>query len=384
MRIFLALHPSANLSVPGSMTWYHNLYEPLLDLGHDVFFYRFDEVAAKFGISFRSAKFKSILSEDLIRVLKLEHSKKPFDLFFSYMTDNDIDTDAVKLLKKNGIPMLNFSCNNIHQFHLVEKISPLFDANLHSEKDAGTKFKGIGAEAVWFPMAANQNYYFPQKMSFRYDVTFIGAAYAKRSNYIWHLLNNEVDIKCFGPNWKINPPKENLKKAHKEIKRVINLIRLVYVLDQGKRYSISSAVNYYDLQSLIRKNFPGNLNYPLKDSEVISVYNQTRINLGFLEVYSEGPSQTAVLTHHLHLREFEVPMSRGLYLTNYSDELREFYEPDKEIIVFHNEHDLTDKIKYYLAHETEAETIRENGYQRALKCHTYQKRFKDLFEQMHF
>ena len=40
MRIFLVLHPSGNNAVPGSMTWYRNLYEPLLDLGHDVYLMR--------------------------------------------------------------------------------------------------------------------------------------------------------------------------------------------------------------------------------------------------------------------------------------------------------------------------------------------------------
>jgi spore maturation protein CgeB len=384
MRIFLALHPSANISVPGSMTWYHNLYEPLIDLGHEVFFLRLDELAVKSGYSFRSKKFKEFLSREIVSVFKREHIKKPFNLFFSYLTDNDVEETALRLLKAYGVPMVNFSCNNIHQFHLVSKISPFFDASLHSEKGTGDLFRSIGASPVWFPMAANPNYYFPIKLPYKYDVTFIGAAYAKRSNYVWHLLNCGIDIKCFGPNWNINPPHEKLKKVHKEISRIISLMRSFYVIDRGTRYSISSIMNYYDLQSLIRKKFPENLNHPLKDMEVISIYYQTRINLGFLEVFSENQSSPAILTHHLHLREFEVPMSRGLYMTNFSEELSEFYEPDEEIIVFHNEHDLTGKIRYYLSHETEAENIREKGYQRALKSHTYQKRFSDLFSQMNF
>jgi len=37
-----------------------------------------------------------------------------------------------------------------------------------------------------------------------------------------------------------------------------------------------------------------------------------------------------------NLRDFEVPVSGGLYLTQFSDELTEFYEPDKEVLIFRN------------------------------------------------
>lgn len=77
--------------------------------------------------------------------------------------------------------------------------------------------------------------------------------------------------------------------------------------------------------------------------------------------------------------EFEVLMSGGLYFTNYSDELAEFYEPDKEVVIFRNEHELLDKVKYYLKYPDNAEKVRKAGYERAINCNTYQKRFKDLF-----
>lgn len=43
MRIFLSLNPSGNSSVPNSQTWLFNLYEPLFDLGHEVFLLRIDD-----------------------------------------------------------------------------------------------------------------------------------------------------------------------------------------------------------------------------------------------------------------------------------------------------------------------------------------------------
>jgi spore maturation protein CgeB len=379
MRIFLTLHPSANFSVPGSMTWYHNLYEPLIDIGHEVVLLRLDEVARTNNVKLRSNKFKEIFSSELVSFFSMEHLKKPFDLFFSYITDKDVHLGALETIKRIGIPMANFSCNNTHQFYLIENISPLFDYNLHSEKSVAEKFKSINAFPVWFPMAANPYYYYPMNLPFKYDVSFIGAAYSKRSYYIWHLLESGIKTYCFGPNWLVNRPNQNLKKGFKELKRFIYLMQSLITIDSLERFSISSDIKEYDLQLLIRKRFADKMNYPLSDVEVIKAYSQSRINLGFLEVNLNDNTSGSNLSHHLHLREFEVPMSRGLYITNFSEELAEFYELDKEVLVFYNEHDLTDKIKYYLKHEKEADSIREKGFQRAINNHTYQKRFKDLF-----
>jgi spore maturation protein CgeB len=47
--------------------------------------------------------------------------------------------------------------------------------------------------------------------------------------------------------------------------------------------------------------------------------------------------------------------------------------------VYRNQHELLDKIRFYLDHEGEAEAIRKAGLKRALAEHTYQNRFMQLF-----
>jgi spore maturation protein CgeB len=83
---------------------------------------------------------------------------------------------------------------------------------------------------------------------------------------------------------------------------------------------------------------------------------------------------------HLHLREFEAPMSGALYCTGYMDELAELFEPDKEVLVYRNQHELLDKVRYYLAHPDLAEQVRQAGKKRALAEHTYAIRFRQLFK----
>ncbi len=105
----------------------------------------------------------------------------------------------------------------------------------------------------------------------------------------------------------------------------------------------------------------------------------TRISsLGFLEVYDNHDPSSGIL-RHVHLREFEAPMCGAFYCTSFSEELAEMFEPDKEIVTYNDEGELLSKVQYYLRHQDQAEIIREAGHLRAMKDHTYHKRFEQLF-----
>lgn len=381
MRIFLVLHPSGNSAVPGSMTWYRNLYEPLLDLGHDVYLVRMDLMAEQLGVKWRSEQFKGKFSQQLLETFKSENEREPFDLFLSYVTDLDIEEACAREIAKTGIVTANFSCNNTHQFYLTEKIAPHFDYNLHSEESAGAKFRKIGANPVWFPMAANPKYYHPVDTEKTLDVSFVGAAYAKRPYYIMYLLENGVDVHAFGPGWRYKERLARLRKIKREILRCKAFISTVFTSSPGMRAMISSRIADMDFRGKMLAEFSENMHFPITDDEMIRKYSESKISLGFLEVF-ESHDRSQNTTLHLHLREFEAPMCGALYFTNYSDELAEHYEPDKEVIIFRNEHELLDKVRYYLFHEKEANAVRKRGLNRARKCHTYQRRFTDLFRSL--
>ena len=82
-------------------------------------------------------------------------------------------------------------------------------------------------------------------------------------------------------------------------------------------------------------------------------------------------------------RDFEVTMSGALLMTQYSDELEHFFIDGKEVISFKNEFEMIDKIKYYMSNERESLKIATAGYERALKEHTWEKRFEDLFDHLY-
>jgi spore maturation protein CgeB len=381
MRIFLSLYPSGNFFIKGSITWYRNFFEPLVDLGHDVYLLRIDLIGQKFHLAPRSKKLKEYFSQILLETFNTQHSHKPFDLFYSYFVDDDIEPAVIDQIRKAGVLTVNFSCNNTHQFYLTEKIASHFDYNLHSEKTAGVKFKAIGANAIWFQMAANPKFYRPIEVEKTMDVMFIGAEYARRLYYIWNLLENRVNVHVYGPGWSASGRTKALGTIKKELARIRNIAKAAVSLSAENRARLTARIAHSDALKQMQTKYNNNLHLPMSDNEMVLKYNQSKIALGFLEVYlnhdySKTPAQ------HLHLREFEAPMCGVLYCTNFSDELAEFYEPDREVVIFRSEYELVDKVKYYLAHPNEADKIRKAGYQRAIKCHTYHRRFEELFAKL--
>ncbi|MDP2598439.1 MAG: glycosyltransferase, partial [Candidatus Liptonbacteria bacterium] len=54
----------------------------------------------------------------------------------------------------------------------------------------------------------------------------------------------------------------------------------------------------------------------------------------------------------------------------------------EEIVVYKDNKDLAEKIKYYLAHPEEREAIAKRGYERTIREHSTERRFEEIFERM--
>lgn len=372
MRIFETITASTNASISNNKTWYRNLYEPLVDMGHDVVL--FPAYEGKIAMRRKCPRMRGAFSERLLDTFKREYSKRPFDLFFAYLMDGMVDSGAIDEIRKTGVLTCNFSCNNAHQFYLVDEISPHFDYNLHSEKDAREKFIGVGANPVWWPMASNPKYFRPYKVKRDIEASFVGASYALRAKYIQFLLRNKVDVHAFGPGWKsvMRTPFRSLLMRYILLTKALGSIRT----KNQSRFSAMAAD--MDFRRRLGEDFPNNLHYPVSDEDLIQLYSRSQISLGFLEVY-ENHDPSSIVTQHLHLRDFEAPMSGALYCTGYMDELAEMFEPEKEVITYRNQYELLDKVRHYLNNEPEAERIRKAGREKALNDHTYHRRFEKLF-----
>ncbi len=371
MRIFQVIESSANPAVPGNQTWYRNLYEPLIEMGHDVVLFFADE--GRQAMRSKDSDNRGVFSQKLLDAFYREHLKSPFKLFFAYLMDGMVDPTMIDEIRKTGVIACNFSCNNVHQFDLVDELSLHFDFNLHAEKDVKNKFLQIGATPIWWPMASNPRYFKPVDVPRTIDASFVGADYALRSFYISHLLENGIDVQAYGPGWSYKP-----SRMRAFAKRNLLLFNTIYAVDLQEKRIASAKLLEYDSSTYFHERFKSNMHAPVSDEELISLYSRSHISLGFLEVYDNHDSSKPLI-QHLHLREFEAPMSGALYCTGYTDELAEMFEPDKEVIIYRSQHELLDKVKFYLHHKDQAARVREAGRKRALEEHTYHRRYEQLF-----
>ncbi|MBE9546265.1 MAG: glycosyltransferase family 1 protein, partial [Proteobacteria bacterium] len=149
------------------------------------------------------------------------------------------------------------------------------------------------------------------------DVSFIGQCYGNRSEIIKKLVDNGIHVEAYGYGWP---------------------------------------------------------NGPLSTEEMVRMYSQSRITLGFGGV--AGHEDTFCLKG----RDFEIPMSGGLYLTEYHPELKQCYNPGTEIVTYAGFDDLLAKIRYLLSNPEKAEERRKNGARRARGEHTWEMRFEKIFK----
>ena len=105
--------------------------------------------------------------------------------------------------------------------------------------------------------------------------------------------------------------------------------------------------------------------------QVVGIYGRSRINLCL--------NNNVTGIDNIKGRNFEIPACRGFVISGPARGLEEFFDIGEEIIVYHLPDDVTNKILYYLQHDDERKAIAQAGYNRAIREHTYQRRFRDIF-----
>ena len=151
----------------------------------------------------------------------------------------------------------------------------------------------------------------------KYDVSFIGRCHNDgRIQFVETLRNNGIDIKTFGEGW------------------------------QGKN------------------------NRRLSQIELIKLYRQSKIVLNI--------SLSSNDKYMIKGRDFEVPGSRSLLLTQDSKEILNYFEDGIEIMTYKAVKDAAEKIKYILGNDRDLKDITKQGYERILKDHTYEKRLREV------
>jgi hypothetical protein len=86
------------------------------------------------------------------------------------------------------------------------------------------------------------------------------------------------------------------------------------------------------------------------------------------------------LSVDINFRTFETMGCKTLLLTNYTPGLETLFNIGENIMVYDNEFDLIDKIKYFLSNTEHRKIFEQKSYEHVLKNHTYDVRAKNLID----
>lgn len=405
MRIFYASDNSPNASLNSNL-WRNNLYQTLVDMGHDVVEFQYDLGETFQNLDLENPRHRAfidhnrpLLERELLRQVEVAHAKKPIDVFFSYFYAACATQNVVHRIRAMGIKTVNWYCNGSYQFHLVSDLAPAYDLCMVPEKFRIEDYRRVGATPIYSQEAANPKIYKPYDLPQEFDVAFIGQSYGDRPAYIRYLCDQGIDVRVWGFGWQNlvepdaneappNPAAETISFA----RRAARIARRLFAPDGA--YVLRQRLKriFENLQPVVPSSSSYLLNTgavhlprevvgpPLSDLEMVQMYSRAKINLGFSTCGETHRTGERIL--QVRLRDFEVPMSGGFYMVEHMEELQEFFEIGKEIVCYTDPQDLAEKIKYYLAHDSERERIRRAGRERCLRDHTWQRRFERVFEEL--
>ncbi len=263
------------------------------------------------------------IDEDFLNWIDDLHKISKIDIVITYFSGAEISSKTIEKIKIKKIPIFTFHLDDrLHFFgHLVGNIwsgpysvCKAYDLNLTNSTNSLRQYFFHKSLALFWPEAANPDYFKPQNSKKEIDVLFIGANYGKRKKLISFLKENNINVQAYGYNWP---------------------------------------------------------NGSVTSNEMIQLISKSKITIGFGFV---GFSNYQCLKG----RDFEFPSCGTVYLTSHNKELEYCYKIGTEIMTYKNNYDCLKKIKEILNNDDLLSEISKSSRESVLKNHTWEKRFKKI------
>jgi hypothetical protein len=256
-------------------------------------------------------------------------------IVFYYASDFSISNDSVKYLNRKNTISISFCWDDILYFQSVVKSQPVGVYNLSQEVDFNYTFSpeiipryNFNKAACYFwnsiPIEVNLNNQLISKINDAkftdsFYVLFVGSKYGWREKFIDQIKETGINVICYGKGW-----------------------------DNGE-------LDQLQLQKQV-----------------------------FIAPLTLGFSAVGYTKHITTLkgRDFEIPLWGGLYITQFSQGLKEYYDIENEILVYTSVKNCIDQIHFIQNNPVLAKRIRIAGYKRALTFCSWESRILFLKSQL--
>lgn len=302
------------------------------------------------------------------------------DIFISACDDKVMTNDVRDAIKKKGVPSLLICFDNLSVPFKHKKCSTFFDLVWLTSHETKYLFDKWGANSIFIPYAANPFTYQPTRGEELPGMAFVGTCYGGRINKVEEILKHDIDVRLYGGNSPSaegeNPVKNLLANFSYGLSNVYRLASFpigrqalkAAAMKSTKKFEVSSA-----LKALIKNRSS------MSFDEVASTYSRSKMSLNITELWNTYLLAQPI--HKLHLRTFEIPMSGGLQITSRTNEIQDYFEEDREIVLYDSMDEFVEKSRFYLRDDNTMlrERIKCAARERAVSEHSWQKRFLKAF-----
>ncbi len=321
-----------------------NFFETFFRTGNDIIYFDFKSIMKKIG------------KKAMNSLLERTAFKEQPDIVFTFLTEYELEPETIQNLSKSGsFSTINWFADDHWRYDNYSRyFAPFFNWVITTDEVAYGKYLHNNQRNVILSQwACNQFVYQKKVMDYKYDISFIGQAHGSRSKLINKIRGHNFDVTTRGSGW------EGDRISQSEMVDFFNQSRINLNFSNSSVVLPQNWLTTFDKFFLYRNHFKG-------------IWRKIRSLNGQKSPFYSSSSQ-------IKGRNFEIPGCGGFLLTNYINNIEQYYEEDKEIVCFRNEKELIAKIDYYLNHETERETIAKKGWEKTLTNHTYIHRFNDVF-----
>jgi len=195
--------------------------------------------------------------------------------------------------------------------------------------------------------------------------------FAYRNNFIEeHLTEQSINDICEKASLYL----EDSKYDNDAASFASDLIRKKITVEERKSALIELSNRYLTILYTDSKESEvfGIINYGYVEYDVKMpyVFNESAINLNItLKSIQSG----------IPLRVLDILACGGFLITNWQNEIEEYFEIGKELVTFNSLEDLIEKVSYYIKRPQERREIAEAGKKKVLEKFSYQKAFENIF-----
>lgn len=298
------------------------------------------------------------------------------DLFMTPHNEKILFIDTLKRIKELGIPTLLICFDNLIVPFVHYRIAPYFDLVWLTSRETKGLFNKIGCRSVFLPYAANP--FLARSEETVLGIGFVGTPYGSRANMINALTGSGIDVYCHCLKQETGmengePPLPQNDMSKKEV--ALEFLKF----QQGRKVLEGAVINKLTKNAVLNEGKLLHKEKVVPPSDLYQVYPRYSLALS-----STAARNTGVLKKPLqivNLRSFEIPMSGGLQICQYTEEMASYFEDGKEIVFYRDEKELIEKAKYYCGenHFSERQQIRKAAREKAVAEHTWYIRFSKVF-----